>query len=80
MGFTKVDGKWVSKDGDQAGLLEFMALNKRGGELFINDIHKLWRYNEIQWWIIEKEIKEAKEQNWLSWFPENQPVVFISSD
>jgi len=41
MGFTKVDGKWVSKDGDQAGLLEFMALNKRGGELFINDIHKL---------------------------------------
>jgi len=52
------------------------GLKQEGGELFINDFHKLWRYNEIQWWITEKETKEAKEQNWLSWFPKNQPVVF----
>ena len=59
-------------------LLEFVVLNKRG-ELFINDFRKLWRYNEIQWWITKKEIKEAKEQNWLSWFPRKSTRCFCDS-
>jgi len=68
-------------------IVRIYGLKQEGVELFIKDFRKLWRYNEIQWWITEKEIKEAKEQNWLSWFPENQsvvfaiqPVVFISSE
>jgi len=56
-------------------LLEYVALNKRGGELFIRDFRKLWRYNEIQCWITEKRIKETKTQNCFKMISEKQSVV-----
>ena len=56
-------------------LLEYMALNERGGELFKRDFRKLWRYNENQCWITEKEIKETKNQNCFKMISEKQSVV-----
>ena len=67
-------------------LLEYMALNERGVELFKRDFRKLWRYNENQCWITEKRIKETNTQNCFKMISEKQSVVlskqsivFISS-
>ena len=57
-------------------LLEYMALNKKGSELFMKDFRKLWRYNEVQCRITDTEIQKAIKQNCLSWLSANQPVVF----
>ena len=53
-----------------------MALNKKGGELFMNYFCKLWRFNEVQCRITDIEIQKAIKQNCLSWLSENQLVVF----
>ena len=78
--------KWSSSHQWLSYVLEYMALNERGGELFKRDFRKLWRYNENQCWITEKEIKETNNQNCLKMISEKQSVVsskqsvvFISS-
>ena len=57
-------------------IVKIYGLKQEGGELFIKYFRKLWRYNESQWRITEKETKESKAQSCFSWFPKNQPVDF----
>jgi len=51
------------------------GLKQDGGELFIKDFRKLWRYNEIQCQITEKRIKETNTQNCFKMLSEKQSVV-----
>ena len=51
------------------------GLKQEGGELFIRDFRKLWRYNEIQCRITEKRIKETNTQNYFKMLSEKQSVV-----
>ena len=67
-------------------IVRIYGLKREGGELFKRDFRKLWRYNENQCWITEKEIKETKNQNCFkmisgkqSVVSSKQSVVFISS-
>jgi len=51
-------------------------LKQEGGELFMNDFYKLWRYNEVQYRISDIGIQKAINQKLFKLIIRKSTVVF----